>query len=211
MKVDFIVDEAAFVGPMDAITNALNWGRGYGVSLTLVYQTMAQAEKCFPQGQHQTVLANSCQVLFGVNDNQTADYVSTRLGDQTIVVRDEGANTGSSSGHNEGGRDSSRNRGSSSGSSVNFKQHQRRLLKPEEILAMPRRNAIVLVPGMPPICTTLLRYYEEKWMTKRNPLREKLTDLVKYVRAGLMCLILVGVAIALTPGAFRALHVLMGK
>ncbi len=211
MKVDFVIDEAAFLGPMEPITNALNWGRGYGISLTLVYQCMAQVEKCFPHGQHQAALASTCQIFFAANDNATGDYISLRGGDQTVIVQDGGTNTGSSSGHNEGGRDSSRNAGFSSGSSVNWKQHQRRLLKPEEVLALPRRTAITFVAGMPPICTTLLRYYEERWMTKGNSFRGILCDLAKFTRAGVTCVILLVAAVLLTPGVIRALHLLTGK
>ena len=37
----------------------------------------------------------------------------------------------------------------------------RKLLKPEEVLALDKRIAITFTPGVPPIWTTLVRYYEE--------------------------------------------------
>jgi type IV secretion system protein VirD4 len=51
--------------------------------------------------------------------------------------------------------------GHSYNSSSNWQQQARKLLKPEEVIALPSRAAITFMPGMPPICTTLLRYYEE--------------------------------------------------
>jgi type IV secretion system protein VirD4 len=39
--------------------------------------------------------------------------------------------------------------------------HGRKLLKPEEVMALNSRTAITFTPGVPPICTTLVRYYEE--------------------------------------------------
>ncbi len=47
-------------------------------------------------------------------------------------------------------------------SNDNWQQSARKLLKPEEVLALDERTAIVFTPGMPPIWTTLVRYYERK-------------------------------------------------
>ena len=43
-------------------------------------------------------------------------------------------------------------------------QQARKLLKPEEFLNLPVRTAITFAPGSPAMWTTLLRYYEEKWL-----------------------------------------------
>ena len=45
-------------------------------------------------------------------------------------------------------------------SSDNWQQSGRRLLKPEEVLALGARTAITFTPGIPPLRTTLVRYYE---------------------------------------------------
>ena len=99
------------------------------------------------------------QVFFGVNDMPTAEYVSNRLGEETIVVSSGGTSTGTSrqsSSNGQGGSSSS-----SSNQSDNWAQHGRKLLKPEEVLALPDRTAITFTPGVPPIWTTLVRYFEE--------------------------------------------------
>ena len=93
-KVNFVLDEAASLGNMDQISTALQIGRGYGIRMQFYYQDLGQLKKCWPEGADQTLLANCTQVFFGVNDNATAEYVSKRIGEETITVSSGGTNTG---------------------------------------------------------------------------------------------------------------------
>jgi type IV secretion system protein VirD4 len=160
-KVHYILDEAASLGHMEAVDDAVDKYRGYGIRLQFYYQSLGQLKQCFPDGQEQTLLSNTSQVFFGVNDNATADYVSARIGETTVVVDSGGTSSGSSaqwshSAQPSSGGSTSHNRNS------NWNQQARKLLKPEEIMALPGRTAITFTPGALPICTTLLRYYEER-------------------------------------------------
>jgi type IV secretion system protein VirD4 len=157
-KVHFVLDEAASLGHMEALDDAVDKYRGYGVRLQLYYQSLGQLKRCWPDGQDQTLLSNTSQVFFGVNENQTADYVSVRLGDETIVTTSGGTSTGSSHQH---GDQAQRSTSYSTNESNNWSQQGRRLLKPEEVMALHERIAITFTPGVPPICTRLTRYYEE--------------------------------------------------
>lgn len=162
-NVNFILDEAASLGRMECIDDAIDKYRGFGVRLNLYYQSPAQLKKCFPDGQDQTVLANSTQVFFAIND-ESADYVSRRLGEETIVVESGGSGTSyteSLSGPSSSSRSTSTSR--------NWNEMGRKLLKPEEIYTLGERTALTFVPGLPPIMTTLERYYEckmgpERWL-----------------------------------------------
>src|SRR3989304_2171954 len=95
-KVHFLLDEAASLGHMEAIDDAVDKYRGYGIRLQLYYQSLGQLRKCFPENQEQTLLSNTTQVYFGVNDNATAEYVSNRLGGSTILVDSGGTSRGRS-------------------------------------------------------------------------------------------------------------------
>jgi type IV secretion system protein VirD4 len=154
----FILDEAASLGHLEAIDDAVDKYRGYGVRLQFYFQSLGQLKKCFPEGQEQTLLSNACQIFFGINDNATADYVSARLGEETIIVKSGGTSRGGSYQTGQGGHSQSSTNYSENS---NWQQQARKLLKPEEILVLPPRFAITFAPGMRPICTTLLRYYEE--------------------------------------------------
>lgn len=157
-NVTFVLDEAASLGKMDALDDAVDKYRGYGVRLQFYFQSVSQLKKCFPDGQEQTLLSNVSQVFFGTNDMPTAEYVSNRLGESTIVVSSGGTSSGTShQSSNKGDGSSSR----STNQNDNWSQMGRKLLKPEEVLGLDKRIAITFTPGVPPIWTTLVRYYEE--------------------------------------------------
>ncbi len=159
-KVHFILDEAASLGRMSLLDHAVNKYRGYGVRLQFYYQSMGQLKKCWPEGQDQTLLSNTTQVYFGTNDPQTAEYVSNRLGESTIVVSSGGRSKGGS--EQNSNKDASTSRSTSWNDNDNWVQQARKLLKPEEVAGLSNRTAITFAPGMPPIWTTLVPYFEER-------------------------------------------------
>ncbi len=163
-RVHFILDEAASLGHLEALDDAVDKYRGYGVRLLFLYQSLGQLKKCWPDGGDQTLLSNTSQVFFGVNDPQTADYVSARLGDETILVASGGTSNGTT---RQGGDSAQRSNSYSSNQNDNWSQQARRLLKPEEVMALPERIAISFMPGVPPIRTRLIRYYENDFRPGR--------------------------------------------
>ena len=72
-KVHFVLDEAASLGHMDALDDAVDKYRAYGVRLQFFYQSIGQLKSCFPTDQGQTLLSNTSQVYFGVNDLDDGD------------------------------------------------------------------------------------------------------------------------------------------
>lgn len=158
-----LADEAASLGAnMNCIKDAIDKGRGYGIRLQLYYQSLAQLKECFPNHQDQTVLANVSQVFMGLNDD-AAEYVSKRIGEETVLVQSGGTGSGFST---PSGWGTPGNASDSRNSSSNWNQAARRLLKPEEILGLDRRIAITFAPGVPPICTRLERYFEKSTVRK---------------------------------------------
>jgi type IV secretion system protein VirD4 len=143
---------------MEALDDAVDKYRGYGVRLQFYVQSLGQLKKMFPDGQDQTLLSNVSQVFFGVNDWSTAEYVSNRLGEATIIIDSGGDGTGISRQYSSTGGTSIT---VSQNHSDNWAQHGRKLLRPEEVLGLPHRTAITFTPGVAPICTRLIRYYEE--------------------------------------------------
>lgn len=164
-NVTMLLDEASNLGPnMGSIEDAIDKLRGYGLRLILIYQSLAQLKKCFGD-QDQNVLANVSQIFFAANDWPTAEYISNRLGDGTIIAESGGTSSGysrqSANGQSQGSTSYSSNTNS------NWNQMSRRLLKPEEILALDERIAITFVPGMHPIWSRLERYYDRARMCRR--------------------------------------------
>ncbi len=164
--VHFVLDESASLGHLQALDEAVDKFRAFGVRLQFYFQSMGQLKLCFPEGRDQTLLSNTSQVFFGVNESATAEFVSARLGESTIVVASGGNGTGTSNQASYSGQPQTSNSTSNNDNS-NWQQQARKLLKPEEVIALPPRTAITFTPGVPPIRTTLLRYYEEKHLGKR--------------------------------------------
>jgi type IV secretion system protein VirD4 len=186
--VHFVLDEAATLGKMEAIDDAVDKYRGYGVRLQFYYQSIGQLRKCFPDGQEQTLLSNVSQIFFGVNDKDTAQYVSERLGEQTTIVASGGTSRSTTYQGSMGGTPT---QSRSFQRSDNWAQQARRLLKPEEVADLPIRTAITFHPGVPPICTTLIRYYEEKIPGKNRQAWEKM---VMFAR----CVVFLGLSLLMT-------------
>jgi type IV secretion system protein VirD4 len=163
--VHFVLDEAASLGHMEALDDAVDKYRGYGVRLQLYYQSLGQLKLCWPEGRDQTLLSNTTQVFFGVNDPQTAEYVSNRLGEETIIVESGGTGYGTTQ---QSGQQGQGSQSYSTNTSHNWQQHGRKLLKPEEVTALNERVAITFTPCVPPIWTWLVRYYERDFCQRHG-------------------------------------------
>lgn len=157
-KVHFILDEAASLERMEVLEDAVDKYRAYGLRLQFYYQDIHQLKQCWRDGLDQSLLSNTTQVYFGVQDYDTAEHVSNLLGEETIIVDNGGTNTGGSTSANT--QDAGENVGRSWGANRGWAQQARKLLKPEEVIGLPQCTAITVTPGMPPIATTLTRYYE---------------------------------------------------
>ena len=130
------------------------------------------AQALLPEGQDQSFLSNVSQIFFGVQDQMTAEYVSNRLGEHTQIVDSGGHRAGGSSQDSSSGQGNNSSHGASWNTSYNWQQAGRKLLKPEEVVALDRDLAITLTPGVPPILTRLIRYYEGPPPTGRmHPVR----------------------------------------
>jgi type IV secretion system protein VirD4 len=200
-KVHFILDEAAALGHMPALDDAVDKYRGYGIRLQFYYQSLGQLKKCWPSDQGQTLLSNTSKVFFGCNDIQTGQFISQTLGNETIIVDSGGSNSGWQQGSTRGSgpNSSSTSTSYSGGNSSSWQQQSRELLKPDEILALDPRIAITLTPGVRPVWTRLLRYYEEKSLFTRPGLLARIATTVQtFVASATLLAIAIAAASALT-------------
>jgi type IV secretion system protein VirD4 len=210
-KVTFVLDESASMGHMQQLEDSVDKYRGYGVRLQFYYQSLGQLKKCWPSDQGQTLLSNTTKVFFGCNDYQTAEFLSKSLGNETIIVDSGGSNNGWSKGSSfssGGAGSSSSNYSRSGGSNTNWAQQTRELLKPDELMQLDARIAITLTPGVRPIWTKLIRYYEEKALLRRRGL---LRRLAAACRTFLVSAVLLVLAIAAAKAVNSDLGGVTGK
>lgn len=158
--VHFLIDEAAALGPHEAINDMLSLGRGYGERVHLFYQNAAQLMRTYPDGQHQFVLGTTTNIFFAAHDWLTCEEISKRSGSATVVVASGGDGDGDSrqfsDGTGHGSVGASRNR------SRNWSYVGKPLIRPEQVAALPERACISFVPGVgAPLLTWLTRCYEE--------------------------------------------------
>ncbi len=133
----FLLDEVARLGFLRILETARDAGRKYGISLTLIFQSIGQMREAYGGRDASSKWFESASWISfaAINDPETADYLSRRCGETTIEV-DQVSRTSQS-------RGSSRSRS---------KQLSRRpLILPYEIMQMRGDEQIVFTSGNPPL------------------------------------------------------------
>ncbi|MBB6488914.1 Ti-type conjugative transfer system protein TraG [Rhizobium lusitanum] len=133
----FLLDEVARLGFLRILETARDAGRKYGISLTLIFQSIGQMREAYGGRDASSKWFESASWISfaAINDPETAEYLSRRCGETTIEV-DQVSRTSQS-------RGSSRSRS---------KQLSRRpLILPYEVLRMRADEQIVFTAGNAPL------------------------------------------------------------
>lgn len=204
--VHFVLDEASMLQNFEPVKNALDRIAGFGGRLHFVFQDFGGVKKVFPDGEDQRLFAGTTKVVFGVNDYQTAELVSKMSGNETIIVEGGGSNRGWSKSYSSSACQTSDSGSTSWGTNDSWQQQKRELITPDEIMRL-KGKAISFVPGMAPICTTLLRYYEEPWLTQRSNFLGGVKQRMKMLSRSIALVLILGiVSIALFEPWVRATY-----
>lgn len=133
----FLLDEVARLGYLRILETARDAGRKYGITLTLIFQSLGQMREAYG-GRDATSkwFESASWISFAaINDPDTADYISKRCGDTTVEVDQTNRSSGM--------KGSSRSRS---------KQLSRRpLILPHEVLRMRADEQIVFTSGNAPL------------------------------------------------------------
>ncbi|CUX71960.1 MULTISPECIES: Ti-type conjugative transfer system protein TraG [Agrobacterium] len=133
----FLLDEVARLGYLRILETARDAGRKYGITLTMIFQSLGQMREAYG-GRDATSkwFESASWISFAaINDPDTADYISKRCGDTTVEVDQTNRSTGM--------KGSSRSRS---------KQLNRRpLILPHEVLRMRADEQIVFTAGNAPL------------------------------------------------------------
>lgn len=129
----FLLDEVARLGYLRILETARDAGRKYGITLTLIFQSIGQMRQAYG-GRDATSkwFESASWISFAaINDPDTADYISRRCGDTTVEVDQTNRSSGL--------RGSSRSRSKQLSS--------RRLILPQEVMRMRADEQIVFTAG----------------------------------------------------------------
>ena len=155
----FLIDEAAHIGKIKVLEQAVTLMRGMGIRLWFFFQSLNQLKECYGE-KAKTFLDNiDTQQYFGTVAYDVADELSKRIGDTTISVTSYGENKGYSY------QDGQKGGSTSTGSNTNVSQTGRRLYKPEEILVTSEQVAFVFHRNLPVIVSWLVAHFNHPAFT----------------------------------------------
>lgn len=153
----FLLDEAAHLGKIQVLEDAMTLMRGMGIRLWFFVQSLAQLKDCYGEKANVFLDNFDTQQFFGTTAYESAEAISLRIGECTVTSASYSKNDGWS---RQDGTIKEPGGGSrSGGSSVSYSDMARRLIKPEEILSLPEDRALLLHRNMSVIPTYLLRYF----------------------------------------------------
>ena len=155
-RVLFLLDEFANLGKMDEMLSVISLGAGFGISLWLILQDLAQLKSKYGDGWN-SFMANCAVIqLFSLQDLFTCEQVSKLLGKTSVWQRMLGR-VGEQKLAPETGYD----------------EEARPLLDVDEIRKFHPDRQILLVRPNQPISATKIRYYKDrdfKHLASPNPL-----------------------------------------
>lgn len=133
----FLLDEVARLGYMRILETARDAGRKYGISLTMIYQSIGQLRETYGGRDASSKWFESASWISfaAINDPETADYISRRCGTTTVEI-DQISRSFQA-------RGSSRTRSKQLAS--------RPLIQPHEVLRMRADEQIVFTAGNAPL------------------------------------------------------------
>ncbi|MBV0893149.1 type IV secretory system conjugative DNA transfer family protein [Paracoccus sp. Z118] len=138
----FLLDEFAALGRLEAVERAMGLMAGYGLQLWPILQDMSQLRALYG-ARASTFIANAGVLqTFGVNDYETAKWLSQLMGQTTTGYATTSHRAGDppSTTHQLTGRD---------------------LLTPDEIMQMPAWAQLLRVQGRPMIVAEKIRHYAD--------------------------------------------------
>ncbi len=145
----FLLDEVARLGYMRILETARDAGRKYGITLTMIYQSIGQLRETYGGRDASSKWFESASwISFAtINDPETAEYISRRCGMTTVEADQISRNVHS--------RGSSRTRSA--------QLSARPLIQPHEVLRMRADEQIIFTSGNPP-----LRCGRAIWFRRRD-------------------------------------------
>jgi type IV secretion system protein VirD4 len=167
-RVLFLLDEFAQLGRMQPLEQALTLLRGFGVRLWVLVQDLAQVRATYGQ-KADSILANTAVLqAFGTNDVQTAEYLSKRTGQATVMTNAENRSRGQNFNrmilptHQRGTAQSSSESG-------------RPLLTPDEVMRLDPREELLFLSGRDPFLVERVDYLTDppfRGLFAPNPMHE---------------------------------------
>lgn len=162
-KCLFLMDEFSSLGNLQSFAATLSYIAGYGMKVFLINQGLPQINGIY--GKDNQILMNChLQIFYAPNDNDTAKYAETLLGNKTILVKNKSKNGNSFFG----------------GTSTSTNATARALMTSDELKRLGDKE-IIVASGSQPVLTDKIKYYEHEYFLKRLVNAPVVSDIVRNV------------------------------
>ncbi|MBW3090110.1 VirD4-like conjugal transfer protein, CD1115 family [Bifidobacterium miconisargentati] len=133
MQLHCFLDEFANIGRIPNFTRLIATIRSRGISCSVIIQNYAQGKAMY-RDDWETIVGNCDSMLFlGGTETSTLEWVSKRLGFQTIDVMDDGESRGVNGTYN-----------------ISWRRTKRELMQPDELGLLPTDECIYILRGVRP-------------------------------------------------------------
>lgn len=139
----FLLDEFAALGRLEAVERAMGLMAGYGLQLWPILQDMSQLRDLYGARANTFVANAGVLQCFGVNDFETAKWLSQMIGRETTGYQTESHRPGDAP-------------------STSYNVTARDLMTPDEIMQLPPHVQLLRVQGKPVMLARKLRYFADK-------------------------------------------------
>ena len=146
----FLLDEFAALGRLEAVERAMGLMAGYGLQLWPILQDMSQLRDLYGARANTFVANAGVLQTFGVNDFETAKWLSQMIGRETTGYQTESHKPGDVP-------------------STSYNVTARDLMTPDEIMQIPPHVQLLRVQGKPVIIARKLRYFADREFDGRYP------------------------------------------
>jgi len=145
VPVNFVLDELPNIGEIVDLNKKISTVRSRAINISFTFQNLAQLKNRYPFDVWQEIVGNAdTQLFLGCTDPMTAEFVSDRTGDASVMVNAE------------------RYTKSPILKSPVYQDSQsvgkRKLLTPDEVLRIPNDEALILLRGFKPLKVKKLDY-----------------------------------------------------
>lgn len=146
VPVYFLLDEFRQLKKMSEITTKLPYVAGFNIKMAFVVQDLKNLDEIYGETSRHSLMGNcGYQLVFGANDQVTAETVSKSLGKRTVRYSTESRTIALMGLHRRTKVEQLR---------------ERDLMMPQEVRQMPADKMIILAEGQAPILADRLRYFE---------------------------------------------------
>lgn len=152
VSVYFLLDEFRQLKKMSEITTKLPYVAGYNVKMAFVIQDLKNLDETYSETSRHSLMGNcGYQLVFGANDQATAEAVSKALGKRTVRYKTESRTIELMGLHRRTKVEQLR---------------ERDLMMPQEVRQMPEDKMVILAEGQGPVFADKLRFF------RTSPFRE---------------------------------------